>query len=387
MKSIPYGRQSVDQSDISAVVGVLGSDWLTQGPAIENFEKALARYCDTPYALAVANGTCALHLAYRALGLGAGDELWTSPNTFVATANAARLCGAEVDFVDIDPETLNLSVPELERKLERAKLYGRLPKIVVPVHFGGQPCDMEAIAQLARHYGFRVVEDAAHAIGATYNGHRVGSCTFSDAAVFSFHPVKVITTGEGGMVTTRDPAVAAAVSRLRSHGVIKGKEVLGDRWQGPWYYEQTDLGYNYRMTDIQAALGMSQLRRIDAFLARRRAVADRYDRELAALPVTLPVTRHDRSSALHLYVIQIDSARTPISRREAFDALRAEGILVQVHYIPVHTHPYYRALHFSAGDFPVAERYYACAISLPIYASLSDDEQSFVIEKFRGTFA
>lgn len=382
MKSIPYGRQSVDESDIAAVADVLGSDWLTQGPSIPRFEKAVAQYCSAPFASAAANGTCALHLAYQALGLGPGDWLWTSPNTFVATANAARLCGANVELVDIDRDTYNLSVTELERKLAKAKSDRRVPKIVVPVHFAGQPCDMEAIAELARQYGFRVVEDAAHAIGAAYKGVKVGSCTFSDAAVFSFHPVKVITSGEGGMVMTRERSTADKVNRLRSHGLTREKEALGARWEGPWYYEQTDLGHNYRMTDMQAALGISQLRRIDAFLARRRAIAERYDRELAALPVTLPLRRQDRSSALHLYVIQVDA----VSRRAAFDALRAAGIRVQVHYIPVHTHPYYRALGFKPGDFPAAEQYYARAISLPIYASLSDDDQSFVIETLRRIF-
>jgi UDP-4-amino-4,6-dideoxy-N-acetyl-beta-L-altrosamine transaminase len=387
MKTISYGRQSISENDVQAVIEVLRSDWLTQGPAVERFERGIADYCGAPFATAVCNASAGLHLAYLSLGLGPGDRLWTSPNTFVSTANAALLCGAEVDFVDIDPGTLNLSVAALERKLAAARSRGRLPKVVVPVHFAGQPCDMEAIAALAGQFGFRVVEDAAHAIGAAYGKHKVGACAHSDIAVFSFHAVKVITTGEGGVVLARDPEVAARVRRLHSHGLVRDRASIGQAWQGPWYYEQSELGFNYRMTDLQAALGTSQLARIESFIARRHAIADRYDRELEGLPLILPVRLSDRLSALHLYVVQVDDARARTDRRSAFEALRAAGIWVQVHYIPVHMQPYYRALGYRAGDFPVAERYYANAFSLPMHTALTDDEQSFVIDRLRRIFA
>lgn len=387
MRTIPYGRQKITEEDVRAVADVLRSDWLTQGPAVTRFERAVAEYCEAPFATAVSNATAGLHIAYQALDLGPGDVLWTSPITFVATANAARLCGAEVDFVDIDPITFNLSVTMLERKLKQASARGRLPKLIVPVHFAGHPCDMEAIAALAKQYGCRVVEDAAHAIGATYDAHKVGACAHSDIVVFSFHSVKVITTGEGGMVLAREPAIAERMKRIHSHGLVRDREVIGEAWQGPWYYEQRELGYNYRMTDIQAALGTSQLARIESFIARRHAIANRYDRELAALPLVLPARLSGRRSALHLYVIQVDETRAKRGRRAAFEALRAAGIWVQVHYIPVHTQPYYRSLGFRAGDFPAAERYYAGALSLPIHAALSDDEQALVIEKLREIFA
>jgi UDP-4-amino-4,6-dideoxy-N-acetyl-beta-L-altrosamine transaminase len=385
MTHIPYGRQSISDADIAAVVEVLRSDWLTQGPAVERFEQAVAARCSAPYASAVCNATAALHLAYRALDLGPGDRLWTSPNTFVATVNAARFCGAEVDFVDIDPVTYNLCQDALAHKLEQAQRTGRLPKVVAPVHFAGQPCEMRAIAALAQRYGFRVVEDASHAIGGAYAGEPVGSCRYSDAAVFSFHPVKLITTGEGGMLLTRSERLHRRVQLLRSHGITRERAQMRNEPEGAWYYEQLDLGYNYRMTDIQAALGYSQLQRLDDFVARRHRLAERYDAALRDLPLRLPARPADSRSALHLYVLHVPAESVP-SRGELFATLRGHGVGVNVHYIPVHLQPYYRGLGFQPGDFPLAERYYAGAISLPLYPDLQEAQQDRVIEIIRECF-
>lgn len=385
MTPIPYGRQDIDAADVAAVVEVLRSDWLTQGPAVERFEQAFAARCEVPHASAVANATAGLHLAYRALGLGPGDRLWTSPITFVATANAARMCGAEVDFVDIDPDTFNLDPEALARKLA-ATPASRHPKIVVPVHLAGQPCDMEAIAALGARHGFRIVEDASHAVGATYRGAPVGACRHSDLAVFSFHPVKIITTGEGGMVTTRDPALHRTVQRLRSHGVTRDPAEMEGPAHGAWYYQQVDLGYNYRITDLQAALGTSQLARLDAFLDRRHALAARYDAALSGLPLRLPRVAADRRSAWHLYVIRI-APEAPRDRKAVFDGLRARGILVNVHYIPVHTQPYHRRPRDGADALPRAEAYYEAAISLPMFPGLPDADQDTVIAALRSLLA
>lgn len=381
---IPYGRQHVTDADIDAVVAVLRSDFLTQGPAVPRFEQAVAAYCGAGHAVAVHSATAALHIACRALGLGPGDRLWTSPNTFVASANCARYCGADVDFVDIDPRSLNLSVAALDAKLRAADREGRLPKIVVPVHFAGQSCDMAGIAALARRYGFRIVEDASHAIGARWRGEPVGACRLSDISVFSFHPVKIITTGEGGMALTADPALAERMALLRTHGITRDPARMTREADGAWSYEQIDLGWNYRMTDLQAALGLSQLVRIDDYLARREAIASRYDRLLAGLPLTLPWRDPDARSAWHLYVVGLVGDDPAPRRRRTLDALRAAGIGANVHYIPVHTQPYYRALGFRAGDFPAAERHYAGALSLPIHAQLTDAEQDRVVEALAG---
>jgi len=376
---IPYGRQDINQHDIDAVVEVLRSDWITQGSAIERFEKAVANYCGAKYAVAVSSATAALHIACLAAGLGKGDSLWTSPNTFVASANCGLYCGAIVDFVDINPHTYNLSVDELEHKLAWAKQQGCLPKVVIPVHLAGQSCEMERIAVLAQQYGFQVIEDAAHAIGGGYQHKPIGSCAFSDMAVFSFHPVKIITTGEGGMVLTNQKDLYEKLLRLRTHGITRNPEFIQGESHGSWYYQQLELGFNYRITDIQAALGVSQLARLDEFVERRRFLANRYNQLLQDLPLILPWQHPDTESSWHLYVIQLQLDKILKTHRKVFEELRQGGIGVNLHYIPVHTQPYYQQLGFSLGDFPAAERYYHQAISLPLYYSLSQENQNKVI--------
>jgi len=375
---IPYGRQHIGDLDIAAVVDVLRSDWLTQGPAIPRFEQAVADYCGAASGVAVNSATAALHLACLALDLGPGDVLWTSPITFVASANCARFCGAAVDFVDIDDETLNMSAEALEAKLHRAKHSGRLPKVVVPVHFAGRPCDMASIRELSERYGFKIIEDASHALGAQYKSQPVGACAFSDLTVFSFHPVKMITTGEGGMVLGNQGKFMRRIERLRSHGITRLPNEMDGESHGDWYYQQTELGYNYRMTDMQAALGTSQLRKLDGFLEIRRQLVRRYNELLADLPVRVPI--YDDRSAWHLYVIRLE---TPFRRRAVYDSMRAAGIGVNVHYIPVHLQPYYQELGFEPGDFPIAEAYYAAALTLPLYPDLADSAQIRVVEALR----
>ena len=377
---IPYGRQSIDETDIAAVIEVLRSDWLTQGPTIDSFEQAIAAACGAGHGCAAANATAALHLACLALDLGPGQRLWTSPNTFLASANCGRYCGAEVDFVDIDPRSYNLSADRLEEKLATAGRANRLPRVLVTVDFAGQPCEADRIAALCRGYGVRIIEDASHAVGATWKGERVGSGRWADITVFSFHPVKILTTAEGGMALTNDAELHRRMAVLRSHGMVRDAARLQRGNEGAWYYEQQALGFNYRMTDLQAALGLSQLRRLDDFLAARRRLARRYDTLLASLPVKRPWQAPAANSAFHLYPIQVD----PKQRRRVFDGLRAHGIGAQVHYIPVHLQPYYRALGFKDGDFPVAEHYYAGAVSLPMYAELGDDDQDAVVDALRA---
>lgn len=380
---IPYGRQSLDQADIEAVVQVLKSDWLTQGPTLEQFEAAVARYCEAGHAVAVCNATAALHIACLAADLGPGDWLWTTPNTFLASANCARYCGAQVDFVDIDPLTWNLDAQALARKLEQAEQTGRLPKVLIPVAFSGQSCDMRAIAALAERYGFVVIEDASHAVGARYAGRPVGCGDYAAMTVFSFHPVKIITTGEGGMVLTNRPELAERLRRLRSHGMTRDPAQMDEASHGPWYYQQVELGFNYRMTDIQAALGLSQLARLDAFVERRRVLAARYQTLLADLPLQLPTAQAQAESAWHLYVVRLHTERIGNSHRQVFEALRGAGVGVNLHYIPVHLQPYYRALGFAPGDFPEAERYYGQALTLPLYPALSEVDQDFVIRQLQ----
>jgi UDP-4-amino-4,6-dideoxy-N-acetyl-beta-L-altrosamine transaminase len=375
---IPYGRQSIAECDIDAVVEVLRSDWLTQGPFVERFERAVADYCGATHAVAVCNATAGLHLACRALGIGPGDQVWVSPNTFVASVNCARFCGAEVDFVDIDARTYNLSPAALEIKLAGAD---RTPKAVVVTHFAGQSCDMVAFSELAARYGFALIEDAAHALGGDYQGEPVGSCRYSDMTVFSFHPVKSITTAEGGMVLSNRADLAARLRELRSHGITRDPMRFGGDSPGDWYYQQLDLGYNYRLSDIQSALGISQLARLDQFVARRTALARRYDAALENLPVRLPWQDLNTASAWHLYVVRLQLDRIETSRAEVFAALRQAGVGVNVHYIPVHTQPYYRRLGFGSGDFPVAEAYYEEALTLPLYPGLTEAEQDVVIAR------
>lgn len=382
---IPYGRQQIDQSDIDAVVAVLRSDWLTQGPAIEAFEQAVALRCDARYAVAVCNATAALHLGCLAAGLGPGDWLWTSPNTFVASANCARYCGAQVDFVDIDPVTWNLDVDRLAAKLAQAKALNRLPKVLVPVAFSGQSCDMAAIRRLADSYGMLIIEDASHAVGASYQGRPVGCGDYADMTVFSFHPVKIITSGEGGMLLTNSAQLRQRLCRLRSHGISRDPAQMDEPSHGPWYYQQLELGFNYRMTDIQAALGLSQLARLDGFLQRRRQLVERYDALLQDLPLRLPGRQVDAESAWHLYVVRLQLGQIRLTHRQVFEALRAAGIGVNLHYIPVHLQPYYRDLGFCLGDFPAAEAYYAEALTLPLYAGMLDAEQDQVIAVLRQT--
>ncbi|KKD59476.1 spore coat protein [Grimontia sp. AD028] len=374
---IPYGKQNISQDDIDAVVDALSSDFITQGPRVTQFENAVAQKVGAKHAIAVNSATSALHIACLALELGQGQRLWTSPNTFVASANCALYCGADVDFVDIDPATYNLCPKRLAEKLEHAKLSDTLPHIVVVVHMCGQSCDMDAIHQLSEQYGFRIIEDASHAIGGKYQDQYVGNCQYSDITVFSFHPVKIITTAEGGMALTNNPALAKAMENLRSHGVTRDLESLVDSNQGDWYYEQQSLGFNYRMTDLQAALGTSQLARLDTFVERRQVLADRYTEKLSALPLTIPTLLPASKSAWHLYVIQLAE---PDCRRRVFDELRAKGIGVHVHYIPVHTQPHYRELGFEWGQFPAAEHYYQAALSLPLYFDMTEDEQDTVIQ-------
>lgn len=376
---IPYGRQDITQADIDAVLEVLKSDFLTQGPMVPRFEQSVAQHVGASHALAVNSATSALHIACLALGLGPGDRLWTTPITFVASANCGLYCGAQVDFVDIDPRTYNLCPQALAHKLERAEREGRLPKVVVPVHLCGQPCDMQAIHALARRYGFKVIEDASHAIGGKYRGEFIGNCRYSDITVFSFHPVKIITTAEGGMALTNDAELASKMALLRSHGITRDPALMTHEADGPWYYQQIDLGFNYRMTELQAALGFSQMERLDQYVARRHQLAERYDELLAELPVTTPWQHPDSYSGLHLYVIRLQLDKIGKTHRQVFESLREHGIGVNLHYIPVHTQPYYQAMGFQVGDFPQAEGYYSEAISLPMFQTLSDEQQDQVI--------
>jgi len=378
--TIPYSRHSISDEDVRAVVEVLGSDWLTQGPVGARFEQIVASYCSANYAVAVNSATSALHIACLAAGLGPGDRLWTSPITFVASANCGRCCGADIDFVDIDPRTYNISVDILEDKLERAQRSGTLPKVIVLVHFAGQSCEMARIAALSKRYGFSVIEDASHALGGRYQETRVGSCVFSDMAIFSFHPVKIITTGEGGMIMTNRKELYDQLVRLRSHGITRNPALMSGEMHGPWYYEQIELGFNYRMNDIQAALGTCQMGRLDEFVERRHLLAERYRNALNGLPITNPWQHPDTYSAWHLYVIRILLNRTNITQVRFHEELRSAGIQVNLHYIPVHTHPYYRKLGFAWGDFPQAEQYYREAVSLPLYFDLSEQLQDYVID-------
>lgn len=377
---IPYGKQDISQADIDAVLSVLQSDFLTQGPKVPEFEEKVASHVGARYALAVNSATSALHIACLALGLGEGDWLWTTPITFVASANCGLYCGAKVDFVDIDPQTYNLCPNKLAEKLEQAKRENCLPKVLVAVHLCGQPCDMHAIHKLSQQYGFRIIEDASHAIGGKYRGEFIGNGRYSDITVFSFHPVKIITTAEGGMALTNSDELASRMNLLRSHGVTRDQNLMTHEPDGPWYYQQVDLGFNYRMTELQGAMGVSQMDRLDAFVARRHELAKRYDQLLADLPVATPWQHPDSYSGLHLYVIRLQLDNLSKNHRQVFESLREQGIGVNLHYIPVHTQPYYQAMGFAAEDFPEAMAYYREAISLPMYQGLTDEQQDTVVE-------
>ena len=377
---IYYGHQHITEDDIAAVQAVLASDFLTQGPAVECFERTVADYCGASHAVAVSNATAALHIACQAAGLGAGDVLWTSPVTFVASANCARYCGADVDFVDIDAATCNMSVTALEEKLRTAK---KLPKIVVPVHLAGQSCAMQRIWELSQEYGFTVIEDASHAIGGTYQDERVGSCAYSDMTVFSFHPVKIVTTGEGGMVLTNRQEFCDELQLYRSHGITRDPARMTRVSDGPWYYEQIALGHNYRMTDIQAALGTSQMEKLDAFVTRRRQLVARYNEKLAGLPLRTPYCVPEADPSWHIYIVRLDLDRVKKTKAEIFAAMEARGVMLNLHYIPVHLQPYYRALGFAEGDFPASEQYYREALTLPLYYDLTDAQQDAVIAALR----
>ena len=371
---IPYGRQEITQDDIEAVNKVLKSDFLTQGPVLPQFEEVVANYCFVKYGVATNSATSALHIACLSLGLGKGDHFWTSPNSFVASANCGLYCGAKVDFVDIDEKTYNMSVAELEKKLIQAKKDNKLPKIVIPVHFAGQSCDMKKISSLSREYGFSIIEDAAHAIGGKYLDKSIGSCQYSDITVFSFHPVKIITTAEGGLATTNSQELAEKMRLLRSHGVTRNPDLMTKEPEGVWYYQQIDLGFNYRMTELQAALGISQIQRLDDFVARRNILRERYDKLLDGMTLVKPTQFEDSLSAMHLYPIKVNN------RAKIFNKLRENGIGVNVHYIPIYMQPYYKSLGFKPTDFPVSEEYYNSAISIPLFSTMTKNQQDKVIK-------
>ena len=377
---IPYARQSISEDDIDAVAKVLRSDFITQGPIVNRFEKAVANYCSAQYAIAVSSGTAALHLACLALDISAGDIVWTSPNTFVASANCALYCGAEIDFVDIDSRTYNLSLDGLKVKLQNAELQGNLPKLLIVVHFAGQSTEMKEVKALSEQYGFAIIEDAAHALGGEYLGQKIGSCLYSDMTIFSFHPAKMITTGEGGMVLTNKPELADKIKRLSTHGITKDQNLMAGDSHGEWYYQQLELGFNYRITDIQAALGLSQLPRLDEFVKKRRQLAQFYNKQLEGLDLTIPWQHPDSNSSWHLYVIRLNLEKINKDRKIVYESMRKADIGVHVHYIPVHTQPYYQQLGFKEGDFPDSEKYYCEALTLPLYVDLTEQQITYITQ-------
>ena len=376
---IPYGKQDINQSDIEAVIAVLKSDFLTQGPQVPLFEKNVSNYCNAQYGVAVNSATSALHVACLALGLGKDDWLWTSPNSFVASANCGLYCGAKVDFVDIDPKTYNLSVEELKKKLIQAKKDNKLPKIVIPVHFAGQSCDMQSIHKLSKEFGFKILEDASHAIGGKYLDKPIGGCQYSDITVFSFHPVKIITTAEGGLATTNQKELAEKMQLFRAHGITREPKLMTKKTEGGWYYQQVELGFNYRMNDLQAALGIAQMKRLDKFITIRHSLKQRYDELLKDLPLITPAQSSDSYSSLHLYPVQLKLEQLSKAHNQIFDELRKNGVGVNLHYIPIHMQPYYQNIGFKKGDFPKAEDYYSRAISIPIYQGLTTELQDKVV--------
>lgn len=384
---IPYGKQDINQHDIDAVIDVLKSDFLTQGPQVPAFEEAIALYCNNDFAVAMNSATSALHLACKALNIGAGDIVWTSPISFVASANCALYCGASVDFVDIDPKSYNLCPQMLAAKLAYAENIGKLPKVIIPVHLSGQSCEMESIYKLSQRYGFAIIEDASHAIGGRYKNNPIGCCQYSDITIFSFHPVKIITTAEGGVAVTRSKALAGKMSLLRSHGITREESKLKSDSHGPWYYEQQELGYNYRMTEMQAALGLSQLKKLDEFIRLRHQVADRYRLKLSALPLTLPEQAAESYSTWHLYIIRMKLDSLTITHRQLFEMLRDDGIGVNLHYIPIYRQPYYESMGFQKENYPHSEQYYREAISIPLFHQITVSEQDYVINKLAESLA
>ena len=376
---IPYARQSISKQDIDAVVEVLQSDYLTQGPVVPAFENAVADLVGAKHAIAGNSATSMLHVACLALGVTTGDRVWTAPNSFVASANCALYCDAEIDFVDIDSETFNMSPVALATKLEEAEKSNKLPKVIIPVHMGGQSCDMQSISLLAQQYGIKVIEDASHAIGGSYNSQKIGNCAYSDITIFSFHPVKIITSGEGGMATTQDEGLAHAMRRLRSHGITRNESEFEFSNDGPWYYEQQELGLNYRLTDIAAALGLSQLQRIDTFINQRNAIAVRYNEAFASTVITAPQIASNSISAFHLYIARCDFDNLNVTRVDLFQKMKDAGILLNLHYIPIYRQPYFAKMGFDPKTFPNAERYYEQAFSIPMYADLSEADQDTVI--------
>lgn len=379
---IPYGKHNISEEDINSVIDILKSNFLTQGPVVPEFEKGIAKYCGVKYSIAVNSATSALHLACLALGVKKGDWVWTSPISFVASANCAVYCGANIDFVDIDQNTYTMSVSCLEYKLNQAKLNNCLPKVIIPVHLCGQSCDMSSIYNLSKKFGFKIIEDASHAIGGKYKNEPIGNCKYSDITVFSFHPVKIITCGEGGMAVTNDESYYSIMQRLRSHGITRDPNEMTHPPDGPWYYQQIDIGYNYRLTDIQAALGLSQLKRLDEFVARRHEIASRYNELLKDLDLILPKQSEDCHSSYHLYVIRVKKGKK-IDRKELFERLRVNGIMVNIHYIPIYHHPFYQKFKYNTNDFPESESYYSEAISIPIYFGLQNDEIEYIVDKIK----
>jgi UDP-4-amino-4,6-dideoxy-N-acetyl-beta-L-altrosamine transaminase len=377
---IPYGKQDINQSDIEAVIAVLKSDFLTQGPQVPLFEKNVSNYCNAQYGVAVNSATSALHVACLALGLGKDDWLWTSPNSFVASANCGLYCGAKVDFVDIDPKTYNLSVEELKKKLIQAKKDNKLPKIVIPVHFAGQSCDMQSIHKLSKEYGFKILEDASHAIGGKYLDKPIGGCQYSDITVFSFHPVKIITTAEGGLATTNQKELAEKMQLFRAHGITREPKLMTKKTEGGWYYQQVELGFNYRMNDLQAALGIAQMKRLEKFITIRHSLKKRYDELLKDLPLITPAQSSDSYSSLHLYPVQLKLEQLSKAHNQIFDELRKNGVGVNLHYIPIHMQPYFQNMGFKKGNFPIVEDYYSRAISIPIYQGLTTELQNKVVK-------
>lgn len=376
MKFIPYGRQDINQEDINAVIETLESDFLTQGPKVAEFEETISKYCNVKYTKSFNSATSALHCALLALGVTEGDMVWTSPITFVASSNSALYCGASVEFSDINPDTFNMCPDKLEEKLKIAKSNNKLPKVVIPVHMSGQSCDMEKIKKLSDEYGFKTVEDASHCIGASYKNKKVGSCEFSDMTIFSFHPVKIITTGEGGAATTNDPNIKAGLDLYCSHGITRDKNLFKTENDEPWYYQQVDLGFNYRLTDVQAALGISQFKRLDKFIDLRNEIASKYYELLDDLPINLPKVIPDARSSFHLFIIRLEDAT---KRRQVFEFLRSKNIGVNVHYIPVNTQPYYtEVLGSRPEDTPLAQDYYSSAITLPLHPNMTDEEIVYI---------